>query len=141
MIEGRRRLIATGFLDSEEAAEDDSIENDGAALDEDDKSSSGEAGVRTCFTQSGTEEVEEVHRVVNYFSLSSCMLKPTSLLTQGFNKNKKSQEKLFNHYAILGHGQSGGRGEEPSVPILMLRSEMINTVWSIQPLWTASQVT
>ena len=34
VIEGRRRLISTDVLDSEEAYEDGSIDNDGAASDE-----------------------------------------------------------------------------------------------------------
>ena len=34
VIEGRWRLIATDVLDSEEAAEDGSVDNDGAASDE-----------------------------------------------------------------------------------------------------------
>ena len=34
VIEGRGRLIAVDGLDSEEAAEDASVDNDGAALDE-----------------------------------------------------------------------------------------------------------
>ena len=38
-----------------------------------------------------------MQRVVKYSSLSSYMLKPPSLLTQGFNNNKKAQENLFNH--------------------------------------------
>ena len=42
---------------------------------------------------------------------------------------------------ILEHGQSRRMGEEPSVPIFMLIPAVINTVWSIQPLWTASQIT
>ena len=54
------------------------------------------------FTQSGTEEGEEVQRVVKYSSLSSYMLKPPSLLTQVFNKNKKSQNNLFNHMCNFG---------------------------------------
>ena len=33
VIEGRRRLIAADVLDSEEASEDGSIDNDGSALD------------------------------------------------------------------------------------------------------------
>ena len=33
VIEGRRRLIAMDVLDSEEEAEDGSIDNDGAGLD------------------------------------------------------------------------------------------------------------
>ena len=36
MIEGRRRLIYVDVLDSEEAAEDYSIDYDSAALDEED---------------------------------------------------------------------------------------------------------
>ena len=51
MIEGRRRLIATDVLESEVAAEDDSIDNYGASLDEDGESGLGEAGVRTGVTQ------------------------------------------------------------------------------------------
>ena len=43
-----------------------------------------------------------MQRVVKYSSLSSYMLKPPSLLTQGFNKNKKAQEKLFNHMCNFG---------------------------------------
>ena len=35
-------------------------------------------------------------------SLLSFMLKYSYLLTQGFNKNKKSQEKLFNHMCNFG---------------------------------------
>ena len=38
VIEGGHRLIATDVLDSEEADEDGSIDNDGAALDEEDES-------------------------------------------------------------------------------------------------------
>ena len=59
VIEGRRRLIATYFLDSEEAAEDGSIDNDGAASDEEEESGLGEAGVRTGVTQLGIEEAGE----------------------------------------------------------------------------------
>ena len=36
--EGRHQLIATYVLDSEEADEDGSIDNDGAVLDEEDES-------------------------------------------------------------------------------------------------------
>ena len=60
VIEGRRSLIATNVIDSEEAAEDGSIDNYGAAFDEEDESGLGEAGVRTGVTQSGTEDMEEV---------------------------------------------------------------------------------
>ena len=54
MIEGRLKLIVTYVLNSEEEAEDGSIDNDGYEEDEDDESGSGETGVRTCVTQSGT---------------------------------------------------------------------------------------
>ena len=53
VIEGRRRLIATDILESEEADEDGSIDSDGADLDKEDESGSGEADVRTGVTQSG----------------------------------------------------------------------------------------
>ena len=69
VVEGRRWLIAMDVLDSEEAAEDGSIDNDDAALYEDNESGSGEAGARTGVTQSGTEKVEEVQRVVKYSSI------------------------------------------------------------------------
>ena len=55
VIEGRPRLIATNFPDSDEAAEDGSIDNDGAASDEEDESGLGDAGVITGITQSVTE--------------------------------------------------------------------------------------
>ena len=54
MIEGRQGLIATDFLDSEEAAEDGSIDDYGVTSGEEDESGLGEAGVRTDVTQSGT---------------------------------------------------------------------------------------
>ena len=81
MIEGRRRLIATDVLESDEAADDGSIDNDGAALDEEYDSGSGETGVRTCVTKSETEEGEDMQRVMKYSYLSSYMFKPPSLLT------------------------------------------------------------
>ena len=52
VIEGRRRLIVMDVLDSEESAEDGSIDNYGAALDEEDDSGLGEMGVITGITQS-----------------------------------------------------------------------------------------
>ena len=48
--------------------------------------------------------------------------------------------RYSNTCVILGYGQSGGRGEEVSVLILMLRPPKINSVSSILRLWTASQV-
>ena len=105
VIEGKRWLIATYVLDFEELDEDSSIHNYGTSSNEEYKSGSGEVDVRTCVTQSGTEEVEDVQRVVKYSSLFSYMLKPTYLLTKGFNKNKKSQEISSIIYVILGHEQ------------------------------------
>ena len=64
VIEGRHWLIDTDVLDSEEVTKDGSIDNDGAALDEEDNSGLREPGVRTDFTQSGIEEVEQVQRIV-----------------------------------------------------------------------------
>ena len=79
LIEGRRRLIYIDVLDSDEASDDGSIYNGAAALDE---SGSGETGVITGVTQSGTEDVEEVQRVVKSSFISSYMMKPLSLLTR-----------------------------------------------------------
>ena len=69
VIKGRRRLIDTDVIDSEKADQDGSIDNDGVASDEEDASGSGQAGVKTGVTKSGTEEVEEVQLVVKYSSL------------------------------------------------------------------------
>ena len=62
----RRRFIDTDVPDSEEAAYYGSVDNDGVALDEEDESGLGDAGVITGVTQSGTEEVEEVQWVMKY---------------------------------------------------------------------------
>ena len=51
VIEGRRRFIAKFVLESEEAAEDGFINDCGAALGEEDDSSTGEVGVRTGVTK------------------------------------------------------------------------------------------
>ena len=48
------------------------------------------------------EEVEDMHKAVKYSSLSSYMLKPPFLLTQGFDTNRTSQEKLFKHMCHFG---------------------------------------
>ena len=97
VIEGRRRLISTDVLEYEEAADDGSIDNDGAAFDEEYDSGSGVTGVRTCVTKSETEEWEEMQRVMKYSYLSSYMFEPPYLLTQVFNKNNKAQGKIFKH--------------------------------------------
>ena len=54
VVEGRRWLIHTDVLDSEEAAEDGSIDDGVADSDEENESGSGEAGMITGVTQSGT---------------------------------------------------------------------------------------
>ena len=56
VIEGRQQLIYVHVLDSEEAAEDDSIDHDGADLDEEYGSGLVGAGV--------TEEVEDMRNAV-----------------------------------------------------------------------------
>ena len=57
VIEGRQRLISKDVIDSDEAAEDFFIDNNGAALYEEDESGSGELVVISGVTQSWTEEV------------------------------------------------------------------------------------
>ena len=91
VIEGRRRLITTYALDSEEASEDGFIDNDGAYQDEEDGTGSGEAGVSTGVNEAGTKEAEEIQYTAKYSSLQSYILKPTSLTTQGFKGNNKEQ--------------------------------------------------
>ena len=80
LIEGRRPLIAVYILDSEEAAEFACIYHDGVALDEEDGSGLVGTGV--------TEEVEDMQKAFKYSYLFSYMLKPSHLLTQGFEKNR-----------------------------------------------------
>ena len=75
VIKRRRRLIDVGVLDSEEAAEDAAIDHDDSALDEEDGSGLVGAGV--------TEEVGDRHKALKSSSLSSYMLKPSHLITQG----------------------------------------------------------
>ena len=94
MIEGRRRLIAVDVLDSEEASEDDYIIHDDTALDEEDGSGLVGSGV--------TEEVGYMQKSLKYSSFSSYMFKPSQLLTQGFEKNRTAQEKLFKHMCNFG---------------------------------------
>ena len=61
VIEGRQQLISVDVIDSEEAAEDSSIDNDDAALDEEDGSGLLGAGV--------TEDVVDMQKTLNYSSL------------------------------------------------------------------------
>ena len=81
-------------LDSEEVAGDAPIFHDDAAFDEEDGSGLVGAGV--------TEEVQDMQKALKSSSLSSYILKPSSLLTQGFEKNRTAQEKLFKHMCNFG---------------------------------------
>ena len=94
VIERRRRLIAVDVIDFEEVDEDASIDHDGAALDEEDGSGLLGAGV--------TEELEDMQNAFKYSSLLSYMLKPSHLLTRGFENNRTAQEKLFKHMCNFG---------------------------------------
>ena len=84
VIEGRRRLISVGVLDSEEAAEDSSIVHDDAAEIEEDGS-----GLVGGFL---TEEVQDMQKASKSSSLSYNILKPSFLLTQVFEKNRTAHE-------------------------------------------------
>ena len=105
-IEGRRRLIYMDVLEYEGAAEDGSIDNYSYASDKEDTRGLGKVcvstGVSTGVNESGTEEVEEVQQAVKYYSILSYMFKPTSLLTQVFNKNNKEQDNFFSHMCNFG---------------------------------------
>ena len=70
--------------------------------DEEDESGLGEAVLSTGVTESGTKEVEEVNQNMEYSYLLSYMLKPTSLITQGFTDNNKSQENIFKRMCNFG---------------------------------------
>ena len=83
VIEGRRRLIAVDVLNSEEAAEDDSIVHNDADLYEEYGSGLAGAGF--------TEEVQDIHKALKYSSISSYMLKPSKLITQIFDNNRTAQ--------------------------------------------------
>ena len=89
VIEGRWRLIAVDVLDSEEAAEDDSIYHGDAALDEEDGSGSIGAGI--------IEEVGDMQEALKYSYLLSYMMKPSHLLTQGFGNNSIEHDNIFKH--------------------------------------------
>ena len=54
VIEGRQRLISKNVPDPDKAAEYYSIDDDGAAFDEEDVSALGEVVVITCVTKVGT---------------------------------------------------------------------------------------
>ena len=67
--------------------------------------------MRTGVTEVGTKEVEDVQQSVQYSSLLYFMLKPPSLLTQGFKYNIRSHRRIYSSICIiLGNGQCGGIG-------------------------------
>ena len=82
-------MIAVDVPDSDKESEDFSVVHDDAVLYEEDVSGLVRAAV--------TEEVGDMQKALNYSSLSSYMFKPSHLLTHGFGKNRKAQEKLFKH--------------------------------------------
>ena len=94
VIEGRRHLIDVGVIESEETDEDASIDDDDAVLDEEDGSGLVGSGV--------TEEVGDMQKSLKSSSLSSYILKPYQLLTQGFGENSTSQQKIFKHMCNYG---------------------------------------
>ena len=87
-------MIAVDVLEYEDADEGASIVHYDAALDEEDGSGLVGAGV--------TEEVQDMQKDLKSSSLSSYMLKPSKLLTQGFENNRTAQEKLFKHMCNFG---------------------------------------
>ena len=62
-------MIATDIIEPNYAAEDGSIDDDGADLYGEDDSGLGEAGVSTGVSEVGTKNVEEVQQAVKYSSL------------------------------------------------------------------------
>ena len=87
-------MIAVDVLESEDAAEDASIVQDDAAFDEED--GSGLVGANF------TEEVQDMQKSLKYSYLSSYTLKPSKLLTQGFESNRTAQEKLLKNMCNFG---------------------------------------
>ena len=60
------------------------------------------------------------------------MLKPPSLITQGFNKNIKTQEKLFNHMCNFGAWAEWRNGRRAissylAVEIRKYQCQLVNT--------------
>ena len=94
VIEGRQRFISVAVIDSEEAAVYASIYHDGNDSNGEDGSGLLGAGV--------TEEVEYMQKAVKSSSRSSYMLKPSHLLTQGFDNNRTAQEKILKHMCNFG---------------------------------------
>ena len=82
-------MIAVDFIEYEEVAEDAHIIHGDASLDEYDGSG--------LVWEVVTEEVQYMQKDLKSSSISSYMLKPSKLLTQGFYNNRTSQGKLFKH--------------------------------------------
>ena len=80
VIDGRRQFISVDVLDSEEAADDAYIDHYGNALYEE--------GCSSLLGAVVTEEVGDMQKALKYSPLSSYMLKPSHLLTQGFGDNR-----------------------------------------------------
>ena len=114
-------MISVDVLDSD---------HDGAALDEE-----GGGGFVGSVV---TEDVEGIHKAVKYSFLLYYMLKPDHLLTQGLVAIGRHSRISSSSCVFLGYNNSGGRVEELSVIILMLRPPKINSVSIILRLWTAS---
>ena len=94
VIEGRQRLIAVDVLDSDEADDDASIVHDDYNLDEEDGIGLVGAGI--------TEEEGDMQKALKSSSISSYILKPSHLLTQGFGENMTSKDKLFENFFNFG---------------------------------------
>ena len=95
-------MIAVDVLESEETAEDAYIVHDDAAEIEED--GSGLVGGIL------TEEVQDMQKASKSSSLSSYILKPSSSLTQGFEKNRTAQEKLFKNICNFGSRAEWSKG-------------------------------
>ena len=61
-----------------------------------------ESGGNTGFTEVGTKYVGDVQQAVKYSSISSYMLKLTSLPILGFKDNNNAQENLSKHMCDFG---------------------------------------
>ena len=102
VIEGRRRLISVDVIFSQEVAENASIIHDNADFDEEDVSGLVGAGV--------TEEVRDTQKAFKSSHLLSYMLKPSKLITQGFENNRTAQEELLKHMCNFGSQEEWRKG-------------------------------
>ena len=93
-IGGRRRLIDVDVTDSVEAVEDASIYHYGDDLNEEDGSGLVGAGV--------TEEVADMQKALKYSFIFPYMLKPSHLLTHGFDNNRTAHNNILKHMCNFG---------------------------------------